>query len=398
MWKKRQQAKLNPDSLISVFTMILLILPAGLIAQRGDNFWIRGYMQANPVRISAELPEPFGDQTWMEYRLQNRMNVTWYTTPNLTFHWQMRTRLFAGDLVKDFPQYGDGIDSDNGLVNLSWMIARENSWLLHYIPDRLYAEWDKGDWNVRVGRQRVNWGVTMVTNPNDIFNIYSFYDFDYPERPGSDAVRIQRHIGFASRFEIAVSPARELENSVAALLYAFDLRGYDVQMIAGYYRERLALGGGWAGDFRGAGLKGETMFYTDINSVNGESSSNFILAASADYMFENSLFMVAEFLYNADGGKDQFTLLADTFTPDNPSFSKYQATISMSYPIHTLVDGTLAAIWYPDEKAVFFSPSVTWSVIENLDFRMVAQFFTGSDDSIFGTAGNIVTASLKYNF
>ena len=398
MWKKRKQDNLKTVLLLAFTAFFMLSIPAEMNAQRGDSFWFRGYVQANPVRISAELPEPFGDQVWMEYRIQNRLNFTWYTTQNLTFHWQMRTRFFSGDLVRDFQEYGDGIDYDDGLVNLSWMIARENNWLLHYIPDRLYAEWEKGDWNVRVGRQRVNWGVTMVTNPNDIFNIYSFYDFDYPERPGSDAIRVQRHIGFASRFEIAVSPARELENSVAAALYAFNLRGYDVQFIGGYYRERLALGGGWAGDYRGAGLKGEAMFYSDLNRIDGERPSNFIIATSVDYMFGNSLFLVTELLYNGDGGRDQFTLLADEFTPDNPSFSKYQATVSLSYPIHTLVDGTMAAIWYPDEKAVFISPSFSWSVIQNLDFRMVAQFFTGSDDSIFGTAGNIVTASLKYNF
>ena len=382
------------DNIIPLMTVLLAMagLPSLSNAQSWDDWRVTGYIQGNPVRIAAELPEPIGDETWMEYRLQNRLNVRWDATSDLTFYWQMRTRLFAGDLVRDIPGYADGIDQDDGLVDFSWMIFEEDDWLLHYIPDRLYAEWDTADWNIRLGRQRVNWGVNMITNPNDIFNIYSFYDFDYPERPGSDAVRLQRHLGFGSRLELAVSPARDLERSVAAALYSFNTRGYDIQLISGYYRERFTAGAGWAGDFRGAGIKGETMFYAD------QDETNFIASASVDYMFENRLFLVTELLYNAEGGREDFQLMAEELTPDNPSFSNYQFTAQATYPIHPLVDGTLATIYYPDEEAVFASPSVNWSVITDLDFQVLGQFFTGSDDSAFANAGNLITAQLKYSF
>ena len=382
------------DNIIPLMTVLLAMagLPSLSNAQSWDDWRVTGYIQGNPVRIAAELPEPIGDETWMEYRLQNRLNVRWDATSDLTFYWQMRTRLFAGDLVRDIPGYADGIDQDDGLVDFSWMIFEEDDWLLHYIPDRLYAEWDTADWNIRLGRQRVNWGVNMITNPNDIFNIYSFYDFDYPERPGSDAVRLQRHLGFGSRLELAVSPARDLERSVAAALYSFNTRGYDIQLISGYYRERFTAGAGWAGDFRGAGIKGETMLYADADET------NFIASASVDYMFDNRMFLVTEVLYNADGGREDFQLMAEELTPDNPSFSKYQITSQVTYPIHPLVDGSLAVIYYPDEEAVFVSPSVSWSVITDLDFRILGQFFTGSDDSAFANAGNLITAQLTYNF
>ena len=372
--------------------LVLAGLPSASNAQNRDNLRISGYVQGNPVRIAAELPEPLGDETWMEYRFQNRLNVRWDAASDLTFYWQMRTRMFAGDLVRDIPGYADGIDHDDGLMNLSWLIFDQDDWLLHYIPDRLYAEWDTRDWNIRVGRQRVNWGVNMITNPNDIFNIYSFYDFDAPERPGSDAVRLQRYLGFDSRLELAVSPARDLERSIAAALYSFHTRGYDIQLISGYYRERFAMGAGWAGDYRGAGIKGETMLYADADET------NFIASASVDYMFDNRMFLVTEVLYNADGGREDFQLMAEELTPDNPSFSKYQITSQVTYPIHPLVDGSLAVIYYPDEEAVFVSPSVSWSVITDLDFRILGQFFTGSDDSAFANAGNLITAQLTYNF
>lgn len=309
-----------------------LIVPDRASGWTGDNLHVSGYVQGMPLRISANLPQPIGDGNWMEYRMQSRINLRWTPSNQFTFHWQMRTRLFAGDLLRDinrwadeipgFPRYAEAIDVDDGLVNMSWLITDQDRWLLHYIPDRLYLEWNRGDWNVRMGRQRVNWGVNMITNPNDIFNIYSFYDFDYPERPGSDAIRIQRFLGFSSRMELAVSPDRYLENSVAAMLYSFNTRSYDIQLIGGYYRERLATGAGWAGNLRDAGFKGEIMFYTDIDETGGSRAANFIASLSIDYMFPNSLFLVSEALYNKDGGMDEFSLLAEPLTPDNPSLDR----------------------------------------------------------------------------
>lgn len=403
----------QPSSLITDFLIpgLLLLLAAGgagpAQAQLTGDVDLGGYIQGNPVLMAVNFPETegggipgngselTGKQVWMEYRLQNRLNVGWNATSGLSVHWQMRTRLFAGDLVREVPGYAEGIGRDGGLLDLSWMVAEDDSWLLHYITDRLYGEWDRGDWNIRAGRQRVNWGVNMTTNPNDLFNIYSIYDFDYPERPGSDALRIQRFFGFNSRMELAVNPSRDPERSVAALLYDFHTRGYDIQLIGGYYRERIALGAGWAGDVRGAGVKGETMYYAETRS--GQ-ANQFIAAVSGEYMLNSRLFLVGELLYNHRGGRDAFELMAGQLTPHNPSFSRYQATVQASYPFTPLLDGSLAGIYYPDEQAVFLSPSVTWSVIEDMDLQLLGQVFAGGTGSVFATAGNLVTGSLKYHF
>lgn len=393
-------------SSIPALAAIVLILcaggPAGADAAGGggamENLSVRGYVRASPIYLSAKTPAAEERESFMEYRLHKRLNLRYDPSDVLSFHWQMRTRLFAGDPVREVPGYADGITEDDGLVDLSWTVAESGDWILHYIPDRLYGEWDHGDQNVRIGRQRVNWGVNWITNPNDIFNIYSVYDFDYPERPGSDAVRIQRFLGHSSRAELAVSPGRNREESVAAALYAFRARGYDIQMIGGYYRDRIAAGGGWAGNLGGAALKGETMFYADIDSDDSGRETSLIAAVSLDYMFPNALFTIAELLYNSEGGQDAFIPAAGRLSPDNPSFSTYQASLRFSYPIHPLLDGILTAIWYPDEDAAFLSPSLRWSVTQNLDAELTGQFFVSGSDSAFENAGHLVVAALTRNF
>jgi len=384
--------------------ILTLTLWATTVYAQTDNLRISGYVQGMPVWISADLPEPFDTDSFWEYRLQNRLNIRYDVSSSLTFNWQMRTRFFAGDLVNelnDIPglSYAELVDFDDGYFDLSWVIADQDNFLIHYIPDRLNLDWYNDDWRVTVGRQRVNWGINMVTNPNDLFNIYSFYEFDYPERPGTDAVRIQHFIDWASRVEVAFSPARDMRNTVAAALYGFNTRGYDIQLISGYFKNRLAVGGGWAGNVRESGFKGEVMLFTDLEeNPAGNRETNLIAALSADHMFENSLFLVVEGLYNKDGGRDQFQLLGEPLSADNPSFSRYQFTGSASYPFSPVWNGSLAAIWYPDESAVFISPSITHSLTQNIDLNILAQIFAGSDDSVFANAGTLVAGYVKWNF
>ncbi|MEX0928599.1 MAG: hypothetical protein WD266_03060 [Balneolales bacterium] len=381
--------------------ILLCLLAAGSLtismAQDRDNLQISGYVQGMPLWIQAELPGLDADAFW-EYRLQNRLNLQYYLSPDWTFTWEMRTRFFAGELVKEIPFYAEGIGTDDRFFDLSWMIADRTDWLLHYIPDRLYVDWYTGDWSVRVGRQRINWGINTLTNPNDLFNIYSFYDFDYPERPGTDAIRIQRYTGLQSRWELAVSPGREPDESVAALMYAFNTNGYDIQVLSGYYRHRLALGGGWAGSINQTGFKGEAMLFSDLDKNSYAREINFVMAVSADHMFDNSMFLVLEALFNQSGGQSEFQLIGERLSADNPSFSRYQATGQVTYPFSPLLNGSLACVYYPDEPAVFISPSVTYSVLQDLDLNVLAQLFTGSDDSAFGNAGNVVAGSLKWSF
>jgi hypothetical protein len=388
----------NRFKILGFFIVLMMVHPCRGFTQIAEQLRISGYTEALPIHMNFELPQPFGEQNYFEFRLQNRLNLQWFAGEHFNFNWEMRTRLFTGDLVNDFPGYAESIDTDNGLVNLSWLISDEENWFLHYIPDRLYGEWVNNDWSIRVGRQRINWGINMVTNPNDLFNIYSFYDFAYPERPGADAIRVQHFLDFASRIEIAVSPARELKETVAAMLWSFNRSEYDFQFIGGYYRNRAALGGGWAGSLNQTGFKGEFTVFYDIEQNNNSRDLSFVTAISADHMFDNSLFVIAELLYNSAGGQNQFSVLGEPLSADNPSFSTYQVLVQLNYPISPIMNGSVAGIWYPDEEGLFITPALTRSLAENLDLQLTGQFFTGSDTSPFSGGGRILAGSLKWSF
>lgn len=385
----------------SIWILVVLLFAAEAEmskAQLSDRLDINGYIQGMPVRIAVDLPEPFGNEVFWEYRLQNRLNFRWFASSEVTINAQMRTRFFSGDLVKDIPGYADAIDRDGGWLNMSWLISETDNWLLHTIPDRLNIEWNHHDWRVTFGRQRINWGINTVSNPNDLFNIYSFYDFDYPERPGSDAIRIQHFLDWASRVEVAFSPASDLKKSVAAFLVATNYRETDYQLVGGYYKNRLAIGGGWAGSINQSGFKGEVMLFTDLEEAASSERTNIVIGISADHMFDNSLFLIVEGLYNRAGGREDFLLFGNNLSADNPSFSRYQMMAQANYPFSPIWSGSFAMIWYPDEEALFLSPVITYSVHQNIDVNLLTQMFLGSGDSVFGSAGSVAMASVKWNF
>jgi hypothetical protein len=379
-----------------VYLIILFLFLAGLELFSQQPISVRGYIKAMPgVRLNREFSDPVFDNL-----LHNRLNMRWDANRNLRMYAEARNRLLYNPLFNDFPFIADMLDEDDGWVDMSWVWANSNGWIGHTEIDRLFLDYRNENWHFRVGRQRINWGINMVSNPNDLFNTYSFFDFDYEERPGADAVRLQYNMGFASRLDVAWSPAREAKESVGALLWSFNRHGYDIQTLAGYYRNRAALGLGWAGSLGMAGFKGEgTWFYHLVETETGN-RGNLVFATGLDYMFSSSTFALIEFLYN--GGYQPLDasalLLNQPLRADNIMFSEYAITFSLQHPFSPVFSGSMAIMSLPDQESFFLSPSFTWSVITNLDLRMVSQIFLGGADTIFSQAGSAWYASLKYSF
>lgn len=241
----------------------------------------------------------------------------------------------------------------------------------------------------------------MVSNPNDLFNTYSYFDLDYPERPGTDAIRVQYHFGFASRIELGAAPGRHIRESTAALLYSVNYKGYDFQAITGYYRNRLALGMGWAGSLGGAGFKGEGTWFRDLEAMPGVNRSNLVLSTGIDYMFGNGLFALIELLYNGGYGRsgEQWMMLTQPLRPDNIMFSKYAVTLSGDYSFTSLLQGGLSAMALPDVEALIVMPRLSYSLLTDLDLEWMAQIVAGGEEgSLLSQAGSYWLLSLKYSY
>jgi hypothetical protein len=385
---------------IFFYLISILFLTSAVVDEAYSQFnpplRLHGYIKEMP---SIQFDKDFSNLTFGNL-IHNRLNFRWDISSSMDIIIEGRNRLFYNENFKDFPQLKDIFEYDDGLVDMSWVWLSDGAWLGHTMIDRFYVGWRLSNWRVRLGRQRVNWGINLVSNPNDLFNVYSFFDFDYVERPGSDAIRIQHYFGFMSSVEIAVSPSEHSRDMVAAAKLGVNRWEYDFQAIAGYYRNRLALGGGWAGNLGQAGFKGEATWFYDLEETPGRQRGNVVAAAGLDYMFASGTFGVVEFLYN--GGHARITeeafLIIEPLRPDNIMFSEYAVTISANHPFSPIFSGGIAFMALPDIEALFFMPNIKYSVMTDLDFEAVSQIFIGGKGTIFESAGSAWYAVLQYSF
>jgi len=371
-----------------------------LAAQNTDesaNWSLSGYVK-DLVTINVA-----DDSTLIDNLIHNRLNFSWYPADKWHLQLEVRNRLFYGDLTQAIPNYGHFIDQNNDYLDLSYYAPKNKSWLFHTMIDRAYLEWYNEQWELRVGRQRINWGVNLIWNPNDIFNTYSFFDFDYEERPGSDAVRFKRYLGFASSLELAVSVNDDFDKMVMAGMYKFNTSGYDIQIFAGKAREDLTAGLGWAGNLNNAGFKGEVTYFKPYTNK-GIISEALLASITFDYSFENSLYIHTSYLYNSGGNSNLMAdaLLLNTsnnrLTARNLSPLRHSIFLQATYNFHPLITGGLANIYYPTAEAFFINPSLTYSVKPNLDLDVISQLFYDNSTGRLKAQARLFYVRLKFSF
>jgi len=387
--------------IFKIIVAIALVLPAYANA----DIIFRGYIKEMPsLMVSEDFSKAVFSNT-----VHNRLNFHWNVNENLNFHLEGRNRILYNEIFNEFPDYRKVIENDDGIVDMSWIWFQDGAFIGHSMLDRAYIDYKSGNWQFKIGRQRINWGINLISNPNDLFNTYSFFDFDYPERPGTDAVRVQYYLGSLSQLQFAYKPAKESKESVAAVMLNVNKWNYDIQTLIGYYHNRTALGIGWAGNLYRAGFKGEATWFYDIDeNMNYDidenmkaSRGNLVAAIGMDYIFSSGTYGIIELLYNGGysrGAENNILLMTEPLRADNIMFSEYTATLSVQHTYSSIMQFGLALMVLPDIESIFISPNAKYSIVNNLDLELVAQIFRSSKNSALGTAGSAFYLSLQYSF
>lgn len=366
-----------------------------------DNFQYRGYVK--DLRVLSLADDSLGNtQSLQQNLIHNRMNFKLFGRKHWTFVMELRNRLFYGEFLKYYPRtntYGDLLETDPGSVDMSWSWIDDRNLVAHTTIDRLWAHYHSEEWDIRFGRQRVNWGQNLVWNPNDLFNVLNFADFDYEERPGMDGVRIQRYFESGSGIELAYQYNDSWEETVAAMMYRFNKWNYDIQLIAGKYINDVALGVGWAGNIKTSGFKGEaTWFESTIDSVN----SQLLASCSWDYSFKKGTYLHTSFLFNSEGTSDLDRLMqlsaaqGGQLNVKSLMPNKYSLFVQTSHQFHPLLSTDIAVIYAADIGGVFTMPSIGYSLRQDLDLSLVGQGIFGVQNG-FTSLGSAVFLRLKWS-
>ena len=364
---------------------------------REDKVVFNGYIKDMQTFIFQDIK---GD--WAVANLvHNRLNFKWFAFSTLTASMELRNRLLTGNLLIAYPGYNKKFEVDHGIVGLSKNLIDQKSWLLNTSIDRLWIQYSTDRFQVIAGRQRINWGQTFVWNPNDIFNTYSYFDFDYEEKPGSDAIRMQYYTNPTSVIEFAIK-SDSLKKTSFAGLYRFNKWSYDFQIILGMADQTdILIGAGWSGQILKGGFRGEATYFHPAKNLK-DTAGIFLASMGYDYTFKNSLFFQFEVLYNGNNqttiGFSNNPLFDSDMSAKNLFLPDYSMFCSFMYPVTPLVSCSLAGIGNPKSNLFFIIPSLNISIKENFELSFTGQILRYTRESENDRDLNLIFARLKYSF
>lgn len=385
--------------------IVCLLFSISLFSQeeeKSKKIFLNGYVKDLQSLSILSLANPFTGETisvlLQDNLLHNRLNFQYIPNDKFTLKLELRNRLFWGDQVGTAEAFKAQLAEGNDYFDLDLASVGEVGIAAHTILDRAYGEYVNGKWEIRLGRQRINWGINTVWNPNDIFNAYTFTDFDYEERPGSDALRVRYYTGYASSVELAAKAFDNFDEATIGLLWKFNKWNYDFQLLAGVAEGDYAIGGGWAGNLKNIGFKGEFTYFLPFDDSQEDS---FAATLGVDYAFGNSLYLNTGFLFNKNGTTEGSIteLFAFDLSAKNLYPYKYAAFFSGGYPISPLMNGGLALIYSPSESNVLFvNPTFTYSIKENWDIDFIGQLVFGKENEKYTSPVQALFLRLKFSF
>ena len=376
-------------------TLIFIIITTGLFSQEKSRvITLTGYA----TTMQSVMFDSLSGQFLNENLLHNRLNFKGYLSENISFAAEFRNRLFTGDLVKLGSYYSGLIGKDQGLVDMSWNVLEKQSFLFNTTVDRLWLDLHYNKLQITFGRQRINWGQTFIWNPNDIFNAYSFFDFDYIERPGSDAVRLQYFPSSSSAAELAIKV--DDENDVtAAGLYRFNRWGYDLQILGGFVKsEDIVIGAGWSGAIGSASFRGEASWFDQYEDFPGDEST-VLITTGFDKIFKDNSMAQVQFMYcNNPLVLNNFnSFYSGNLSSRDLAFSRFSAFGQFTWAVTPLLNLAISSMWFPDLDGYFAGPSMDYSLTENLGFSLIWQHFNAVMNDKKSRI-NLGFLRLKYSF
>lgn len=329
--------------------------------------------------------------------IHNRINMKWKPSGKITGAAEFRNRLLWGEEVKLSPGFASLLKNNNEALDMQKIWIENQSLVLLTNVERLYVDYENDKFNIRLGRQRINWGLNTTWNPNDIFNSYNFLDFDYEERPGTDAGKIRYTFNNSFNTEFAYAYTGKRNGSVAALKYAINQWNYDIQFITGWYQYHPTAGIGWAGSIKDAGFKGEIQYFF----ARKDSTDHLNLALETDYMFKNGWYLNMGLLFNSRGlnrPAGNWANLNLGLSPSNLMPSKWNIMVTGSKEITPLLTIHVSVLYAPGTNMAIFYPSVQYNVATNLDINLVGQSLYADQSRGFEAVSHRAFLRLKWSF
>lgn len=251
-----------------------------------------------------------------------------------------------------------------------------------------------GETDLRLGRQRVAWGTGRFWSPVDILNPINPIALEREERPGVDAVMVERKLGPLSRVSGVYAPRQESAESSAAVNWHSNVSAVDYSIIAGRFRRERVIGADLATQVDAAGVRAElTQNYRD----SGASYRRAVLAM--DYAFPSTLTLSGELYYNGAGATEMTKYdFASLFSGRIQNVGRRYFGAFASYEITPLLKSVNYVVVNLADRSRFAAPSLVYSLQQNVDVTLGVQLFGGGTGTEYARLSDLVYAQLQWFF
>lgn len=266
--------------------------------------------------------------------------------------------------------------------------------------DNVYLKAGFKHFDLTVGKQQISLGTGYAWNPIDIFNTKQLLDPTY-EQTGVNAVRVEIPIKGRTNLDVILSPGTDWKESVKMLQLKTGVGRFDIQGTIGQYTwkrtnfdlnkfainklkdERTLLGGSIVGELAGAGIWIEGAW----NKMENQEDFTEVVIGT-DYTFENSLYIIMEYLHNENGVSNGDNLDINNylqyFIGETHSLMQDYLFGFINYPLNDFIQIGLLGFGNLNDKSAALNPQLLWNLFQDVDLTIMYSHFIGDDNTEFG--------------
>lgn len=330
----------------------------------------------------------------------------------------------AGTLDTFEAQLGEAVDTEQW-APLDWTIVDTDSVRWDHLFYRLYLDWDGEHAGVRVGRQRVPWGVGRLWNPIDRFNALPPLAIQADQSTGVDAVNLRWRFSGFTYLQGVYAAAADPDDQSGALRLHGTLWDVDYSIVGGNFEGAWTAGFDLDGNLGQAAARAEVVWShsnREIRPIGAgapfELGSYWQAVASIDYLFDlgTGVYALLEHLYNGNAlgfgagtPGNLLPLFAETDTPppgtppmvegpfvtfaSNARFGGSRVVtrshnltgVELYYDLTPEVRADFLAIYDWEGHSASFFPSLRWNATDWLEITVAGQLFAGPRLSEYGS-------------
>ncbi len=264
----------------------------------------------------------------------------------------------------------------------------------------LYRAWFKyhhKDWSLRIGRQRIAWGVGRIWNPTDRFNPVQATALEPDQKLGVDAAYLRYAYDDFASFQGVLAPGKAAHglHRKWALRWQNTINETDVSGWLGQVgQERV-----FAMDMT-TNLADWAMRFEWQQSWHGQQGDygQFIVGLDGNdvsLLFPEGLYVAAEYFYN---GLPQRTFVRGIQLDKLHSSSRQLLGLLAGYDLSPLWRADLSFLLDLEQTSMFIAPSLRWSATENLDAFLFAQLPSSKTGGAFFDLKPVLGVKLEAYF